>query len=83
MLCSGGQVGSEGQKAIHPLTWPLQECLPQLLLLGCGIHPGHLEPIAAAWIWQAGVEAMVTGHPRSQGTCLVPGYAWPLPVLRE
>lgn len=50
-LCPGDQVGSEGQKAIHPLTGPLQECLPQLLLLRCGIHPGHLKPITAAWMW--------------------------------
>ena len=47
-LCPGGQVGSEGQKAIHPHTWPLQEGLPQLPLLRGGVHPGHLEPIAAA-----------------------------------
>lgn len=67
-LCPGGQVGSEGQKAMHPLTRSLQECLPQLLLLWCGVHPGHLEPIAAAWIRAEGGEGHGhTGHPRSQG----------------
>lgn len=47
-LSPGGQVGSEGQKAVHPLARPLQERLPQLLLLRRGVHPGHLEPVAAA-----------------------------------
>lgn len=56
-LCPGGQVGSEGQKAVHPLARSLQERLPQLLLLWRGIHPGHLEPVAAAW---ARVEVTVT-----------------------
>lgn len=67
-LCPGDQVSSEGQKAIHPLTWSLQKHLPQLLLLRCGIHPGYLEPVAAAWIYaDRGEGHGYPGHPRSQG----------------
>lgn len=67
-LCPGCQVGSEGQKAIHPFTRSLQECLPQLLLLRCGIHPGNLEPIAAAWAGVKGVVTLDTPGPKEQLT---------------
>lgn len=71
-LCPGDQVGSEGKQAIDPLTGPLQQGLPQLLLLRRGVHPGHLEPIATACRCQKERErwaCCIAQTPRD--TCLV------------
>lgn len=81
-LCTGDEVGPQGQQRFHPAAGLLQQAAPHRALLRRRVHPAHGQPVAAP----CGDTATVTPPPLTTPTLGCPDplpTASPVPRLRR